>query len=809
MRGPVRALLLGLVLVIAATVRPAGSEEKPDPRSAALERIRTLHERLHLAPRDSHLNYAIATIARRHDLDLEREGIRFPLVPVVTGDPALRTDLFGVTTGAHALEESLQLTELLSPDGWEARGFVPLASLAPPSVPAHSIELPPDAGAHADAEASLLPADWLFLRVPDGGALAALCTEAHLWARHVLTVYHEDARAPVELGRAFERLGLPDPRRMPAVYAALGAPFAVGLADPFLREGTAVVVILPDGPVGEVLGRLVASDRVSEDGRVTRYRAVVGGRVVLSTSRAALERLRALTPEESLAASADYLDMRRRLPAGDDETAFLFLSDAFVRRMVGPRLKVLESRRLRCASHQRTTVNAALLHLEERGRAPASLEELTDGGYLTAAMLRCPDGGAYALERGIEPVCSVHGRPGALTPLLDLPLERVSAAEARAYRRYARAYEALWRQYFDPVGVRFARAGGGWRAETVILPLADSSLYRNLAEMSGGPPIETGVGPVAPSTVLLLSAKISRSFVRGLRADPLQLEERYGANLRDALLEGFGERATLGLLDDRMLFDFDLVGFLGNALRWRVSRDVLMAPVLAALNLPAYVTISVKDRARVERFLETLRQGVVRAAARPEGGFHSLRVGSYALEDADGPAIEVYRLGVGAFELRLYAALGETDLVIATRPEVIREVLTRGRPGPAGPYSFQLVLYPSRWTRLRTDMLRGYEEAARAACLRRLTELEAFRVVGPGEIERALGRRLSCPDGGELLDEPGRALGCSIHGRPARPRQPKEVPAANPAVRLLDETSELGFRLRFEDGGLRLRVERR
>jgi hypothetical protein len=800
MRYLTRLVLLALVLVLPAL--SAGGEED-DARAAALTRIRALHAKLELAPRDSYLNYAISTIARREGINLKKEKITFPLVPVVTGDPAHRTDLFGVVTGAHAIQESLQLTALFQPDGWGKDRLVPLAELSPPTVDVHIPEAPKDAP--VDAEARLVPRDWIYLRFADGPALTTFCRQMRLWADHILTVYARDARAPLDLGKAFERLGLPDPRSGAALYEKIGVPFAVVMSDPFLREGTALAVLFPKGSPTGFLVKGVLGNHRSKDGRVTRFVGEVGDHVAMATSRKAIEVLKGVAkdPSRSLAEMSEYRLMRSKLPPVAGEASFLFLSDHFVRRMVGPRLKILESRRLRCAANLHTITNAALLHHEEKGALPKTLADLDAGDYLVESVRTCPHTGGYALANGLEATCTMHGRLGAMRPHLDFELETVTAAEARAYRRYARAYEALWRQYYDPVGVRFVPDGSGWTAETVVLPLASSSLYRNMHRVAGGAPV-AGSGPIAPTTVFHFSMKLDRRFVKAMKDDPFQLEKRFGANLHDAMVEGFGDHVTLGLLDDRLLFDFDIASFLGHAIRWDITSNVMMAPLLASANLPAYATISIKDRARVERFLDNLHAGAAREAARPRGGRFSLRVGCYDRESPVGPPIRVLTVGFGDFKVRLYHAFGDGVLVLATRPEVVESVFWKGKVDPdRTPHNLKLTLTPDQWRKLMPDMLVGYEEAARTACSRRLAELAAFESVGIERLAKALGRETHCPDGGALAIGFEGGPTCTIHGTAAHPRQPREPPAANPTARLLKATGRITISLTFEDDGLR------
>jgi len=54
----------------------------------------------------------------------------------------------------------------------------------------------------------------------------------------------------------------------------------------------------------------------------------------------------------------------------------IYLSDPFIRCMVGPQLKLTERRRVLVYNHLRMIGHAAMLFRTEHGRAPKSLEEL-------------------------------------------------------------------------------------------------------------------------------------------------------------------------------------------------------------------------------------------------------------------------------------------------------------------------------------------------------------------------------------------------------------------------------------------------
>src|SRR5260370_28592004 len=99
-----------------------------------------------------------------------------------------------------------------------------------------------------------------------------------------------------------------------------------------------------------------------------------------------------------------------------EEDGFIYLSDPFIRRLVGPQGKLTERRRVLCYNHLRMLGHAALLFRTEHGRAPKSLKELQDAECLPGTFhedeLVCPDGANYTLSAdGTQGVCSHHCPP--------------------------------------------------------------------------------------------------------------------------------------------------------------------------------------------------------------------------------------------------------------------------------------------------------------------------------------------------------------------------------------------------------------
>jgi hypothetical protein len=69
-----------------------------------------------------------------------------------------------------------------------------------------------------------------------------------------------------------------------------------------------------------------------------------------------------------------------------------------------------------------------------------------------------------------------------------------TASENQEYAQFRQQYQALWRQFFDPVGVRFALHDRQVRIETYILPMIQINEYQLLRTWTSG-----GTTPVTPA----------------------------------------------------------------------------------------------------------------------------------------------------------------------------------------------------------------------------------------------------------------------------------------------------------------------
>ena len=215
------------------------------------------------------------------------------------------------------------------------------------------------------------------------------------------------------------------------------------------------------------------------------------------------------------------------MPRGaKEEDGFVYLSDPFIRRLVGPQVKLAERRRVLCYNHLRMIGHAALFHLTQHGKPPESLAELAKAhsapGEFGKGRLACPDGGEYTLAPdGLTAVCSHHGHAHTLIPCCEIPLTEVTGDEAEEYKSFLAGYNQYWRTYFDPIAVRIQVRPTRYRIETIVLPLIDNSVYSVLAQATAGPPSPLDVLPIPKRNIFSVAVRFNKLAVaRFLGVDP-------------------------------------------------------------------------------------------------------------------------------------------------------------------------------------------------------------------------------------------------------------------------------------------------
>jgi hypothetical protein len=299
---------------------------------------------------------------------------------------------------------------------------------------------------------------------------------------------------------------------------------AVALSDPYLREGTDVTLVfsaenqqLLDGVLQSHLQRAkgqypdlrstqeqIAGETVrlhaTTDFAVRRFEYAFGNYRILSNARAAMARMIRVKQGKSpkLSEDQDYLAARAEKPFHPaSERAFVYFGNGFVSNVVGPRSKILEARRMRAQAELQAVDHAALLFGWMEGHRPTKLTELLASGWLEHADLTHSDGTAITWS----PTLGAHSAWGyaqSLTPLIDLPLDKISKEEASAYQSFRARYDTEMNGLVDPTALRFERTTDEDDIQTELsvfpVPLGGkfNTEYRHVTELVGSGRIEPG-----------------------------------------------------------------------------------------------------------------------------------------------------------------------------------------------------------------------------------------------------------------------------------------------------------------------------
>jgi hypothetical protein len=394
-----------------------------------------------------------------------------------------------------------------------------------------------------------VPEDFYFAEFHSLNKLMEALDVSDLWGRHLFNQATQEARTNLTGARLKTQLAVETNRLLRPFYDLVVEEVAVTGSDLFLAEGSDVTLLFrfkqpevfkarmdgflanaekshPDAirQQGEYLGVEYVHVH-SPDRAVHVYSAYPSaGLHVRSNSRVGFQRVLEAIQGKSVDGAAvhtlgdtkEFAYIRTLLRRGArEEDGLVYLSDPFIRRMVGPQVKLSERRRMLCYNHLRMIGHAALLYRTEHGRAPQSLEELAQSqcapGLFGKGELACPDGGAYTLSAdGMTGVCSHHGQAHALTPCCEIPLTQVDGEEADEYKEFLQEYNQYWRTFFDPIALRIQMTPQRYRLETIVLPLIDNSIYTGLAHALGGEAEPLDALPVPRRNIFSVAMRLNK-----------------------------------------------------------------------------------------------------------------------------------------------------------------------------------------------------------------------------------------------------------------------------------------------------------
>ena len=783
-----------------------------------------------------------------------RYGVTPPSIPKLMPDrTSVETDLYQVFTGSLAIQDSLQ-REVLSMRARVGDLNTHISTLRPPalrSLPYKDLlkkkkeEENIEPAVHEISR--LVPADQYFLHFNTVDAMSEAGELSSQWGNSLLRLFTVQARehglrAKLENQLCLRQDGLAELARQGAI-----GELAVTGADPFVMEGTDVTLIIKVNKaeefrraaelwIKETAGKhaqLVSRDfnyrghkvtvRYTSDRVVSSFVVWHKDYVIYSNSHRAIRRVVEAATEmaPNLYDALDYRYVTTILPPKkSDNSGYLFASEAFIKRLVGPEAKISEKRRLQCFSNLVMLNNASLFYRLEYGRSPKTLSELIEGRFVDPQKIVCPHGGAYAFDAENDTcTCSLHNRLKYLTPNAELSVLKVSRQEATEYERYKTRYKAFWQEAFDPIAMRIT-VDKRMKLETCVLPFGNGSFYNKLRGMMAKNPAPLGTARIAPSAVVsLMSVPGRKNIAETLAAVPGISEVLKGdPTLTD--LKWIGDRMGLHFCDGSSIVEVDPaqlrqlnVPLIGRA---SLMQQSVAGALLMAVKMPVYVTFDVDNREKAKRLLERLSSQIFLQKSTTMGVTTSMD--AYRLPDYKKHAIYIFSGRVYALKIRMHVALVGDQLVAASKPEILREVIDAAEnPESQTPTDAHVMLRINRpaLDKAYDDVQLYWAEKSRIACHRNIISIYNLYKLYDTPVDQVsklseakYGVRYFCPDHGDYsFDADRNQIVCSVHGNRERSRQNPRLDSKSAFSQFIESQNEIIASLRFEPDAIIATVE--
>jgi phosphatidylserine decarboxylase len=582
---------------------------------------------------------------------------------------------------------------------------------------------------------------------------------------------------------------------------------AVMMPDLFLIDGTEVTAVarlknpLIAAGLLQLIGIKTLDTQVERKGAhgETSHWAKRGDLLFISTDAGELDKvlkLQAAGGKDSLGQSAELRYMLTKLPPQDSTRAFVYLSDPFIRRLVGPETKIPQHRRVRARGELEALAAGSLLYRLD-GHENGSMAELLTKHYVSKPLV--------ATDAAPDPGCgAVSGKFGPLprmNSLLDLGITTASQLESDAYKQYLENYSRYWRRYFDPIALRLDQPDSGtYELSVFILPLIDNSIYNGLRDIiaDGKDGASLKVPVIEPEPVATLSMNLSEQTWIETGGEMLEGFMRQ-VGIDSAILDSLGPDIHVAISDTDPILELGS-GELTQAFGSRMDNNEMIAipAIVSMFTRPTAVCVGLGDPASVRRALDSSVGRKTRISGNEISG--SL----YKVADRDG---WIYRISFfDMISLRLGIEVQDRFLVIRnmplTTPFRITGVKQADLPGA------EICLSP-RACRLQLPALfASAAERERSAAFNGITDLQPLLLTGAKSVGEAaeqhkawFGFRPRHPGGGEWNWD-DRTMTSNRYGSPRQPKQPDyraEDRDFGPLRRV--DAAEIG--MRFEEDGLR------
>jgi len=738
-------------------------------------------------------------------------------------------DAYDLFSGGMAVAENLQLDRNLRDTRRDQQPTVDINKLK--GITITQIDWKPllkGADPKLDPLSKSIPADQHVLFFPSFEAMTRLADEANGRDTVLLKLAQPQSEDLDIVGRYERQLGLTLSTLGRMVGPAAIKSIAVTGSDSYFPSGTDVAVLFesdhPDVLLSLVtaqIGMSVAKQQgaepktgqargvkyqgyVSPDREVSSYVAALNGAVVVTNSLAQLERLTAVGKgADSIASLDEFKFFRTRYPLGDkDETAFLFLSDATIRRWCSARWRIASARRTFTAAALADLTCDNLPSIVAGKMEPKPLH--TDLALVDAGQLKLMNWGVSS---------SSQGSLAFMTPIVELPIEKVTQAEADAYNQWRDGYERNWRWAFDPIALRIGVAADKLSGDLTIMPLIAGTDYREFLAISRGAKIAPGAGdPHGALAHAIMAVNVNSDRMRewgnmaSMFAPQAHIEPFgwLGSSVAVYLDDGpIWKQLAEMKPEEREKFERHALRDLPAAVVAEVSNPLKLTAFLAAVRafieqtapgMTVWESLTYRDQPYVRvKSTEQARRTIgeeadVAVYYAPAGDSLTITLSETVLKHALDRRLE---REAAAKDGKVAIAAAQPWLGSSLGLQVDRqmfEILNNAGAGVLGPSSIS-------------------ETAMQLRSWSNIPILNEWKRLFPGEDpvkvhERLWHTRLICPGGGKYVwNDQWKTMESTVYGHPGVPKTGPKVSA------MLGQFQKANLGVTFEEQGLRGRVE--
>ncbi|MBI3819899.1 MAG: hypothetical protein HY286_14475 [Planctomycetes bacterium] len=720
-----------------------------------------------------------------------------------------------IFSGARAIRENLQLDRRLAEEsasdktldihkieGIRTRSF-DFASLIRESKP------------DLDALASIIPADQHAAFFPSFQKMIDLLDAADRNSMALMHWIESHAGDTSAVARYKKQLCIETTELARLLGPSVIQSVAITGSDPYLRMGSDVAVLFETKtPLvlsaymgtryssaahsgakfesGTLDGALYVSVRDPERS-ICSYTCVVRDSIVIVTN--SLVQLKQLIATSmgapALAAAPEYVYFRDHYKKGGaDESVFLVLTDATIRRWLSPRWRIADMRRMRAL--------AAMLQIQTE-----HVREIIQGTVPRGPLDDPAAAWLGPLEMGPDGVRSkLYGSLSFMTPICELDIDKVTKREQSVYVQLRDHYEEGLRDFFDPIAVRLALGADRAALDVTVIPLILGSEYRMMTGLTQGTQLAAGVGDPHDDTIIQFAIAFKPENLLPGMLDELSQSSKSDSRIVDWLGNYLSIFCDQDSIFDEMKRDPDLKQ---NSLRYY-------------LRGPIGLIVGVRDGASLDLFLNAL---IEREKELKEEGAKSEKIvyGNFKYLRITLPKPHMPEFGDGK-NFAIYVANADEFAVVTFREDVLKRVLDRetgrkakiasGAPAAPRPWLGENVTLRAQGKFLELiDMAARIEsrDGIGHESFNNLPILNDWKRLHPAEdpvamYEKIYKTRPICPGGGEYVwNEKWQTMESTVCGHPGEPKPVRAIPQS------IVDIKNMEFGLTFENGGLRATAE--